>query len=395
MVMDRIEMDMGLSDIRGSVKVESATGKRNKENGSESSLSANINNCKKRRREDDSDSNSVSPGVVKRPVVVLTKLPDYKIRALRPPTPTQFYSEDECQSTSESDGQWEPENDSSGSDCAGSKKKQKTGKSAKCLPKKTAPQNSTEPTPEPAPIIISTAFALCADETRSSRPDLPEQEVAVDLMVLAKRKHMLWQRGKIVEILSKEGGRLKYKVNFEEKGRSLVSGHHIAFDTTPKLEQLYVGARVVIACSENKSHFKTGILAELPSRRNRLRFLVFTDDHVPVYVGLPALHLVCRPLENSLDDLPESPHKFFMARYLKDWPYPHLTQYKPAMKTNIELNGVLQKCEVQNVDCSLIQVFFLEDKKTEWIYRGSTRLEHMGKILKLKDTAKEQDKDSD
>lgn len=25
------------------------------------------------------------------------------------------------------------------------------------------------------------------------------------------------------------------------------------------------------------------------------RFLVFMDDHIPVYVGLPLLHLVCRP----------------------------------------------------------------------------------------------------
>ncbi|XP_074542221.1 histone-lysine N-methyltransferase SETDB1-B-like [Halichoeres trimaculatus] len=381
--MEKIEMDMGLSDVRGSVQVgESSVGK------------GNGDRSKKRRREDNCDSNSDCPSVVKRPVVVLTKLPDYKIRALRPPTPTQFYSEDECQSTSESDGQWEPDNDSTGSDFSDTRNKQNKGKSTKSLQKKTAAQNNTEIVPEPAPIIISTAFALCADETRSSPPDLPEQEVTVGMTVLAKKKHMMWKKGKIVEMLSKEGGRLKYKVEFEEKGRSLVSGHHIAFTTTPKLEEMYVGARVVISCTENKSDFRPGILAELPSRKNRLRFLVFTDDHVPVYVGLPALHLVCRPLNNSLDDLPESPHKFFMTRYLRDWPCPHLTQYKCGMKTNIELNGVLQKCEVQVVDCSLIEVFFLEDKKKEWIYRGSTRLEHMVKILKLKEMEREKEKDS-
>lgn len=70
-------------------------------------------------------------------------------------------------------------------------------------------------------------------------------------------------------LLFAEDGRLKYKVSFKEKGKSLVSGHHIAFDTTPRLEQLYVGARVVVKCNDRK--FRSAILAELPSRKNRLR----------------------------------------------------------------------------------------------------------------------------
>lgn len=69
-----------------------------------------------------------------------------------------------------------------------------------------------------------------------------------------------------------EDGRLKYKVCFEQKGRSLVSGHHIAFDTIPDLEQLYVGARVVVRFPDHK--FRPGVLSELPSRKNRLRCVV-------------------------------------------------------------------------------------------------------------------------
>ena len=49
---------------------------------------------------------------IKQAVVVLTRLPDYKISALRPPTPLQFYSEDESLSSSDSDMQWEPGDDS-------------------------------------------------------------------------------------------------------------------------------------------------------------------------------------------------------------------------------------------------------------------------------------------
>lgn len=78
-----------------------------------------------------------------------------------------------------------------------------------------------------------------------------------------------------------EDGRLKYKVSFEEKGKSLVSGHHIAFDHPPKLKQLYVGARVVVRCQDNKFRFRPGILAELPSRKNRLRWVFKGGTTIP------------------------------------------------------------------------------------------------------------------
>ncbi|XP_023151351.3 histone-lysine N-methyltransferase SETDB1-B-like isoform X2 [Amphiprion ocellaris] len=220
----------------------------------------------------------------KKAVVVLTKLPESKISGLRPPTPEQFYSEDESLSSSDSDMQWEPEDDSSDSELLAQNSTQKT-----------SPAGSSNNAVPETPIIVSSAFAHCSDEATKSRLNLPEEEVEVDMVVLARKRPMRWQRGKIMEILTKEDGRLKYKVNFEEKGKSLVSGHHIAFDKTPKLEQLYIGARVVVQCQENKFRFRPGVLGELPSRKNRLRFLVFMDDHTPVYVGLPSLRLVCRP----------------------------------------------------------------------------------------------------
>lgn len=69
---------------------------------------------------------------------------------------------------------------------------------------------------------------------------------------------------------------MKYKIVFEDKGRSLVSGHHIAFDHSPRPEQLYVGARVVVETEDKKPCFCPGIVAELPNRKNRMRFVVKT-----------------------------------------------------------------------------------------------------------------------
>ncbi|XP_035537295.1 histone-lysine N-methyltransferase SETDB1-A [Morone saxatilis] len=378
------EMEMRMSTLSGEQGKEKET-QSDEDRGYDENMSdspresvdsTNETPSKKTQLEDGSHSLSV----IKKAVVVLTRLPEYKVSTLRPPTPQQFYSEDESHSSSDSDMQWEPEDNSSDSDFSVTDSKQKTGKPTQNDTKKTpAPQTMSEP----APIIISSAFAYCANEITKVRPDLPEEEVKVGMMVLARKRHMRWQQGKIVEIITRKDGRLKYKVNFVEKGKSLVSGHHIAFDNTPKLEQLYVGARVVVKCQDDK--FQSAILAELPTRKNRLRFLVFLDNHVPVYVGLPLLHLVCRPLENSLDDIRDSPHKCFMSRYLRDWPYPHLTQYSAGQSLNAELNGVQQRCEVQEVDSSLIHVVFQDNQHKEWIHRGSIRLEHMTRFLELKE----------
>ncbi|XP_062292527.1 histone-lysine N-methyltransferase SETDB1-B-like isoform X1 [Scomber scombrus] len=369
-------------------KMQSEKEKDDNENTSESLCESvpptNETPIKRTQVEDGCDSLSV-----KKAVVVLIRLPEYKIRALRPPTPQQFYSEDESHSSSDSDMQWEPEDDSSDSDFSASnngKKAVKPPKNDTTRPPapQTSSNNNNKNNHEPNPIIESSAFGHSSHETTKIRPDLPEEEVKVDMMVLTRKRRMRWQRGKIVEIVAKEDGRLKFKVSFEEKGKSLVSGHHIAFDHPPKLEQLYVGARVVVRCQDNKFRFRPGILAELPSRKNRLRFLVFIDDHTPVYVGLPLLHLVCRPLKDALDDIPDSPNKHFMKQYIKDWPYPHLTQYRAGQTLNAELNGVQQRCEVHLVDCSLIQVVFQGQQHKEWIHRGSIRLEHMARFLELK-----------
>lgn len=342
--------------------------------------------------------NSDSLCGLKRAVVVLTRLPEYKISALRPPTPQQFYSEDESPSSSDSDMQWELEGDSSDSDFTLSNNKKKTEKSTKSdaarTPAPPTSNNNDNNVSEPPAIIISSAFAYSASETTKVRPDLPEEEVSVDMMVLARKRTQRWQRGKILEIIATADGRLKYKVGFEEKGRSRVSGHHIAFDTTPKLEQLYVGARVVVRCQDNKFLFRPAILAELPSRKNRLRFLVFMDDHTPAYVGLPFLHLVCRPLENVLDNIPDGLHKSFMSKYLRDWPYPHLTQYKTGQNLNVEVDGDRKRCEVLVVDCSLMHVVFQDNQHKEWIHRGSVRLEHIARFFEMKE-AEERRNDSD
>lgn len=55
---------------------------------------------------------------------------------------------------------------------------------------------------ELAPVIVSSAFSYF-NETTIMRPNLPVEEVTVNKMVLAKKNTMRWQRGEILEIITK------------------------------------------------------------------------------------------------------------------------------------------------------------------------------------------------
>lgn len=64
----------------------------------------------------------------------------------------------------------------------------------------------------------------------------------------------------------------KYKVKFDNKGKSLLSGNHVAFDYNPTLEVLYVGARVVAKYRDgNLVWLYAGIVAEMPNTKNQMR----------------------------------------------------------------------------------------------------------------------------
>ncbi|XP_067111743.1 histone-lysine N-methyltransferase SETDB1-A isoform X1 [Osmerus mordax] len=215
-------------------------------------------------------------------------------------------------------------------------------------------------------------------------PQLSQEAIKVGMMVLARRSTENWQQSKILEIKSADNdNRDKYKVDLKEMG-SWLPGHHIAFDHTPSLGSLYVGVRLLAKGQEdNQSGFSSGTLAELPIVKNRMRFLVFLDNGTPCYVGLPRLRLVCRPLESISDeDIEDKTYKDFLVEYLKVYPYTPMAQYRLGQHINTEHNGIQKRCQVEAIDSSLIHILFQDDQHKEWLYRGSTRLQHLAQMKK-------------
>uniref|UniRef100_A0A8K9XHD9 [histone H3]-lysine(4) N-trimethyltransferase n=1 Tax=Oncorhynchus mykiss TaxID=8022 RepID=A0A8K9XHD9_ONCMY len=209
-------------------------------------------------------------------------------------------------------------------------------------------------------------------------PSLKDDEIRLEMSLLGKKRTKTWHSGMLIAINPVGNGYSKYKVKFENKGKSLLSGNHIAFHYHPTLERLYVGARVVAKYKDgNQVWLYAGIVAEMPNNKNRMRFLIFFDDGYASYVTLPELYPVCRPMKRTWEDIEDASCKDFIEEYITSYPNRPMVLLKAGQVIKTEWEGTWWRSRVEEVDGSLVKILFLDDKRSEWIYRGSTRLEPM------------------
>ncbi|KAG7272390.1 hypothetical protein CRUP_035585, partial [Coryphaenoides rupestris] len=209
-------------------------------------------------------------------------------------------------------------------------------------------------------------------------PVIEEGALTVDMTILGKKRTKTWHRGILVAVNHVGNGMFKYKVKFDNKGKSLLSGNHVAFEYHPTLEALYVGARVVAKYKDGiLSWLYAGVVAEMPNNKNRMRFLIFFDDGYASYVTLPDLYPVCRPLKRTWEDIEDTSCRDFIEEYITAYPNRPMVLLKMGQIIKTEWEGTWWRSRIEEVDGSLVKILFLDDKRSEWIYRGSTRLEPM------------------
>ncbi|XP_009949429.1 PREDICTED: histone-lysine N-methyltransferase SETDB1, partial [Leptosomus discolor] len=202
-------------------------------------------------------------------------------------------------------------------------------------------------------------------------------DLNVGMRILGKRRTKTWHKGTLIAIQTVGAGK-KYKVKFDNKGKSLLSGNHIAYDYHPSPEQHYVGRRVVAKYKDgNQVWLYAGIVAETPNIKNKDRFLIFFDDGYASYVKEWELYPVCRPLKKTWEDIEDVSCRDFIEEYITAYPNRPMVLLKNGQLIKTEWEGTWWKSRVEEVDGSLVKILFLDDKRCEWIYRGSTRLEPM------------------
>ncbi|XP_061530207.1 histone-lysine N-methyltransferase SETDB1-B isoform X1 [Phycodurus eques] len=238
------------------------------------------------------------------------------------------------------------------------------------------PRSPTQSGTHPAPpaVIVS---QILANPVGHTSPKKREDELRVGMSILGKKRMKTWHKGALVAINAIGSNTFKYKVKFD-KGKSLLSGNHVAFDYNPTLESLFVGARVVAKYKDSHQMWLyAGIVAEMPTTKNQMRFLIFFDDGYASYVNLPDLFPVCRPMKRTWEDIEDTSCRDFIEEYITAYPSRPMVLLKVGQIIKTEWEGTWWKSKVEEVDGSLVKILFLDDKRSEWIYRGSTRLEPM------------------
>uniref|UniRef100_UPI00398EFDD9 histone-lysine N-methyltransferase SETDB1-B isoform X2 n=1 Tax=Pristiophorus japonicus TaxID=55135 RepID=UPI00398EFDD9 len=227
------------------------------------------------------------------------------------------------------------------------------------------------PTPSCNPLPAAAAAVMEDGEV------VKDGDLFKGMRILGKKRTKTWHKGMLIAIVT-AGTSNKYKVKFDNKGKSLLSGNHIAYDYHPSADRLMVGSRVVAKYKDGNSVWLyAGILAETPNNKNKMRFLIFFDDGYASYVSLSELYPVCRPLTKTWEDIEDVSCRDFIEEYITAYPNRPMVLLKNGQQIKTEWEGTWWKSRVEEVDGSLVKILFLDDKRCEWIYRGSTRLEPM------------------
>jgi len=164
----------------------------------------------------------------------------------------------------------------------------------------------------------------------------------------------------------------------------IVTGRHLAYPN-PSPVLLTVGTRVISIFEDEetggeRSHdpnrqenYYSGLIVEPPKSMNKYRYLVFFDDGYAQYVKHERILLVCECSRNVWEDIhPKS--RDFIKNYLEQYPERPMVKLQPGQVVKTEWDGKWWIARVVQVDGSLVKMHFDADDRTEWIYRGSTRL---------------------
>ena len=207
----------------------------------------------------------------------------------------------------------------------------------------------------------------------NGRIDESTLNVGVAVLGLCKDE---WKEG-VIEDIQKHKDKLKYKVRFTKtKRKSLLVLNHIACCETPLLfpnGHIPTGSRIA-ACFRKEGIF-SGVIAETADfKTNRSRYLIFYDDGYTMYCSPDSVYLVYGPHIDVWNDIPQKDTSEFVKDYLSVSER-QLLSLKEGQNLKVEFDGEWHKARCNKIDCSLVEILYCSDSSTEWIYRGSRRLE--------------------
>lgn len=211
-----------------------------------------------------------------------------------------------------------------------------------------------------------------------------EKDLKTTTIYYTLRKSLIsaWTSCRFVEKVEVDGNKDMNKVQLLRPGKNknafrVVTRKHLAYGRAPNT-RLDVGTRCIalfkLANGTTTNNFYPGIIAEPLREYNKWRYLVFFDDGYAQYVVHDDVRVVCEASADVWEDVVAESQQFietYLQQFSKMRP---MVQVQRGQRMMTEWRGRWINAIVNAVDASLVQMYFEDDKRYEWIYRGSTRL---------------------
>ncbi|KAF2359319.1 hypothetical protein FHG87_009930, partial [Trinorchestia longiramus] len=200
-------------------------------------------------------------------------------------------------------------------------------------------------------------------------------------------KHSLfarWVPAIVVSVLKREENNsvyvVRYNRNVAANSVRELTGRQLAYEY-PSVTRLIVGTRVIARYRDEQmargeashSSFYVGIVAEVPTVANKYKYLIFFDDGYAQYVFHRDIRVVTEASLQPWEDVC-SDSRDFIKEYVQMYPERPMVRLQKWNNVKTEWNGKWWRALVMEVEGSLVKMYFPTDGRSEWIYRGSTRL---------------------
>ncbi|VVC45391.1 Post-SET domain,Methyl-CpG DNA binding,Pre-SET domain,SET domain,DNA-binding domain [Cinara cedri] len=191
--------------------------------------------------------------------------------------------------------------------------------------------------------------------------------------MFAKKFSLLdpWYKSKIQAIINNDY--LHMKFSSDEK---LLTTKEVAyFDPSPV--RFPIGARVLAKYSETEnqilSNYYAGVIAEPPKLLNKFRYMVFFDNGNVRYRHHNDIRLIVHKSKNVSNDVQDNCQEFLRS-YLEKYPERQMVRLNKNHFVRAEFDQRWMVAKVTEVDASMVKLYFMDLQKSEWLYRGSSRL---------------------
>ncbi|XP_069953644.1 histone-lysine N-methyltransferase eggless isoform X3 [Cherax quadricarinatus] len=193
-----------------------------------------------------------------------------------------------------------------------------------------------------------------------------------------------WVQAQVIEVERREPKNTTYKIRYNRNAKGsglprIMPGRQLAY-INPCATRIPVGTRVIAKYRDDdpknttiSGSFYVGVVAEIPTAANKYRYLIFFDDGYAQYVLHHDIRVVTESSVCPWEDV-SSDSREFIKEYLQMYPERPMVRLQKWNYVKTEWNGRWWKAQVKEVDGSLVKMFFPLDGRSEWIYRGSTRL---------------------